>query len=414
MPPLIVTDSSYQFVPPHEGNLWPRLLSWYAMRLMKSRFGITELEIRDADKLASLVANGDGILLAPNHCRTSDSLVLQGLSRKIGQPFFVMASSHLFRGSRFMKWVLRRTGAFSVYREGLDRQALDTAIDILVKGKRPLVVFPEGALSQSNDRLNALMDGVSFIARTAARKLEKQSAEPRRQVYMVPIAIRFLFVGDLKQTVSPMLEEIERRLSWRTQSDLPLVERIYKVGNALLGLKETEYLGNPQPGDIAQRLQGLIDQLLCPLETEWLKGRKNESVINRVKELRRVIVPDMIDHAHDSKPLTQTELDRRWRQLEDMELAQTLSLYPKEYIASKPTVDRILETVERMAENLSGQEQAHGPMKVIVQIGDPFPVTAKRDRSGTGDPILNGLETQLTSMLAGLSDESRMHEDTAR
>ncbi|MEO2025710.1 MAG: 1-acyl-sn-glycerol-3-phosphate acyltransferase [Fuerstiella sp.] len=414
MPPLIVTDSNYEFVPPHQGNIWPRLLSRFATRMLRTRYGINSVEIRDQQKLAPLLSAEHGIVLAPNHCRMSDAMVLQSLSQSLRQPFFVMASSHLFRGSRLLKWALRRMGAFSVYREGVDRRAVETAIDIIAQGKRPLVLFPEGALSHANDRLNALMEGVSFIGRTAARKKQKAAPDSAAGVYVFPIAIRYLFQGDIADTAGPILADIERRLSWRTQGDMPIVERIYKVGNALLGLKETEYLGEPRPGHISDRLEALIDALLLPLEDEWLNGRSDDSVINRVKKLRQAVVPDMIsdnESAPDMTPLSATELDRRWRQLQDMQLAQALSLYPREYIASNPTVDRILETVERMAENLSGKEQVHPPMKAIIQVGDPIPVAAKRERGADGDPVLNRLEASLTAMLESLSRESKLCPD---
>lgn len=411
MPPLIVTESSYTFVPPHEGNFWPKVLSRFAMRIVRAKYRIDSIDVRGTEKLTPLLENGDGILLAPNHCRMSDALVLQGLSRELARPFFIMASSHLFRGSAMLKWALRRIGAFSVYREGVDRQAIDTATEILSTAKRPLVIFPEGALSHANERLNALMEGVSFIARTAARKLEREN-ETSRRVFVVPVAIRYLFRGDLDAAVNPMLEEIERRLSWRPHSELSHVERIYKIGNALLGLKEIEYLGNPQPGGIDERLQRLIDTLLLPLEEEWLKGRTNESVINRVKELRKAIVPDMIEK-DEGTPLPQAELDRRWRQLEDMSLAQSLSLFPKEYVATRASVDRILETVERMVEALSGEVPVHGPTSAVISVGEPFAVAAKRDRSAKTDPVLNHLESELTSMLAELSEHSKIPPERA-
>jgi len=419
MPPLIVTDSSYEFVPPHEGAIWPRLLSWYAIRLLRNEYGVTDVEIRGADRITELLRQKHGLLLAPNHCRMGDALVLQHLMKATGQPTFVMASSHLFRGSRLMKWALRRLGAFSVYREGVDRQAVETAIDNMVQGKRPLVIFPEGALNQANDRQNAMMEGVSFIARTAAKRVDKRNKEANeaRGVYVVPIAIRYLFKGDLEATVSPLLSDIERRLSWRPEDQTSLIDRIYKVGGALLGLKEIEYIGTTQEGSIANRLQNLIDHLLCPMEEEWIDGRNNGSVVNRVKELRKAVVPDMIegdDADGETVRLTQQELDRRWRQLEDMELAQALSLFPREYIASNPTVDRILETVERLAENLSGEGVAHGPMKVILQVGEPWQTSGKRDRGSDVDPVLNHLETQLTEMLGELSAESKSYESPTR
>ncbi|MCP4511076.1 MAG: 1-acyl-sn-glycerol-3-phosphate acyltransferase [Fuerstiella sp.] len=413
MPPLIVTDSSYEFVPPHQGRIWPRLLSRFSTRMIRTRYGVHSVEIRDQQKLATLLADGHGIVLAPNHCRMADAMVLQSLSQSLHQPFFIMASSHLFRGNRLIKWALRRIGAFSVYREGADRKAVETAVDIIVQNKRPLVLFPEGVLSHANDRLNALMEGVSFIARTAARKRQKADGDSK-SVCIVPVAIRYLFQGDLVTAAGPILADIERRLSWRTQDNMPIVERVYKVGNALLGLKETEYLGGPRPGHIADRLQALIDALLLPLEHEWLKSRNDDSVINRVKKLRQAVVPGMIcedEPATERTPLPSEELDRRWRQLQDMQFAQALSLYPREYIASRPTVDRILETVERMAENLSGKEQVSPPLKAIIQVGDPIPVAAKRERGTDGDPVLNQLEASLTDMLNSLSRESTLCSD---
>ena len=143
MPPLIVTDSSYEFIPPHQGHIWPRLLSRFATRVIRTRYGIQTVEIREQQKLATLLAAGHSILLAPNHCRMSDAMVLQSLSQSLRQPFFVMASSHLFRGSRLLKWALRRMGAFSIYREGVDRRAVEAAVELLAAGKRPLVLFPE-------------------------------------------------------------------------------------------------------------------------------------------------------------------------------------------------------------------------------------------------------------------------------
>ena len=397
MTSVLVADSKYQFVPPHEGKLWPRLLGRLMPHFLRRKHGITEIEVRGDDAIRKLLASGHGILLAPNHCRMSDAIVLQSLSRKLRQPFFVMASSHLFRGSRLLAWLLRRLGAFSVYREGIDRQAVQKGIDILVEGRRPLVLFPEGALSQANDHLNELQEGVSFIARSAAAKLEKTTVESTsspRKVYTVPVAIRYVYEGDIEATAGAMLSSIEKRLSWKTQEGQCLVERIYRVGNALLSLKELEYLGQSHTGELDERLTRLIDHLLTPLEIEWLGGAKAGAVILRVKELRRAILPAMIDGN-----LAPAELDRRWKHLETAGFAQSLSLYPARYVASKPTAERILETVERFNEHLNGDETVHGPMKAIIQVGEPIEVSPKRDRSAKVDALMQSVEQQLKQLL---------------
>jgi len=405
MAKLLPVDSRYQFVPPHTGSLWPRLLSWLVPGHLQRTYGVQEVRVEGAERIRELQRAGHGILLTPNHCRMSDALVLQALSADLDQPFHVMASSHLFRGSRLQSFLLRRMGAFSIYREGIDRAAVEQAVSILATASRPLVIFPEGALSQANDSLNALQEGVSFIARTAAVRCRRQSEASARQIFAVPVAIRYLFDGDLEAVAEPLLSSIEQRLSWKPLTGVPLVERIVRVGGALLALKELEYLGSAQAGTLAARQQRLIDHLLVPAELEWLKSQQTGSVIARVRDLRRAILPDMIEGQ-----LPAAEMDRRWAQLNQAELAQSLSLYPSDYVAGDPTVDRILETIERFNEHLNGTELQLGPRRAIIEVGEPIAASAQRDRSAGADPLLASIEQQLKSLLQRSSVHCRRYQ----
>jgi len=126
--------------------------------------------------------------------------------------------------------------------------------------------------------------------------------------------------------MAPVLEDMERRLSWKPQTDKPLVERIIKLGDALLTLKEIEYFEEPQVGDLKQRLTALIDHLLVPLEEEWLKGKRDGTVVARVKNLRAAILPEMV-----TGEITEAERTRRWGQLAEIYLAQQLFFYPPDY-----------------------------------------------------------------------------------
>src|SRR5205085_2509528 len=154
----------------------------------------------------------------------------------------------------------------SVYREGVDRQALNAAIGVLQEASRPLVIFPEGVITRSNARLGNLMEGTAFIARNAAKKRSQE--KPSGQVVIHPVALKYYFRGDINAAVTPALDDIERRLSWRPHRHLPLTDRILKVGLGLLSLKEIEYLGHAQTGANPERLARLIDHLLVPLEKE--------------------------------------------------------------------------------------------------------------------------------------------------
>lgn len=388
----VVYDKPYRFFPPHHGLLWPRLLQLTTRRRLRREFGIVSVECRGLERLQGAMAAGQGILLAPNHCRPCDPVVINEMCRQVGTAPLVMASSHLFMEGRFRAFMLRMAGAFSIYREGMDKQALTAGIDILTRAKRPLLVFPEGVISRHNDRLNSLMDGVTFIARSAAKK--RAEVNPAGQVVVLPVGIRYHFQGRLEETLCPVLNDIERRLSWRPKRDMPMTDRIVRVGESLLCLKEMEYLGAPQSGTIAQRVERLIDHVLVPLESEWLKGRREQTTVGRVKKLRIALLPDMVQGS-----ITDEERERRWRQLADMYLAQQMSCYPPDYIKSNPTPERLIETVERFEEDLTDVSRVHSPMTAVVHIGEPIVVSPQRDRGAAEDPVTAELERQLASLL---------------
>jgi 1-acyl-sn-glycerol-3-phosphate acyltransferase len=399
----LVFDKPYEFVPPYEGRFWPatlqKLVRWY----LRWSYGITEIECHGLDRLRQAHAAGQSILLAPNHCRPCDPFVVSELTRRAGTLPYMIGSWHLFMQGRFQAWILRRAGVFSIYREGVDRAAINAGIEILSAAKHPLVLFPEGVVSRANDRLNPLMEGVALIARSAAKRRAAQSSAtqtPAGQVVVLPVALRYLFQGDLAAAVSPVLTRIEQRLSWREQRELPLPERIKKLGEALLGLKETEYLGSSQPGPLFDRLQRLTDHLLAPIEAEYLRGAPEPGVVQRVKKLRAAILPDMIQGE-----LPEAERQRRWRQLADLYLAQQLAFYPVNYLGSGSNPDHILETVERLEEDLTDVCHIHPPMKVIATIGEPIVVSPVRERGAEHDPLMTNLETQLGDML-GIDHET--------
>jgi 1-acyl-sn-glycerol-3-phosphate acyltransferase len=384
----IVIDKPYVPVPPHRWRVWPVMLGFYLPRLLRKKYGVTRVDCVHADRLRQSISSGNGVLLTPNHCRDEDPMVLGRLSHAAGSPFFVMASWHLFMKDRMTTFLLRRAGAFSIYREGIDRTAVNTAIDILESAERPLVIFPEGYIARTNDVVHELLDGVSLMARTAAKRRAKK--DPNAKVLVHPVAIRYRFMGDINAAADKVLDTIEKRLTWSKQN-LPLAERIHKVGSALLALKELEHLGQADNGDVPPRLTKLINAILAPLEKEWLDEPHTDSVPTRVKRLRSAILPDMT-----KGELDEAESQRRWKQLADLYLAQQLDHYPPNYL--NPSADRILETIERLEEDLTDHITVHGEIHATVTVGEAIEVTGERER-GAVDPLLIQIREQLESML---------------
>ena len=249
----------------------------------------------------------------------------------------------------------------------------------------------------------ALLDGVSFIARTAAKKREKENGG---KVVVHPVAIKYQFKGDLAKTLEPVLSSIEHRFSWRSQSKLPLLERVFKLGRALLSLKELEYFGEVQTNyRLHQRLEKLIDRLLCPLEEQWHGSAKEGPIVPRVKALRMLIMPEMVRGT-----ISEEERAQRWEQLADIYLAQQVYSYPPDYLTTRPSADRILETVERFEEDLTDKVTVHGNLHCVLEVGEAIEVSPTRDRKAEVDPLMARIESDLQAMLDRLALESPVWE----
>lgn len=396
----VIIAKPYRFVAPHRSAWWWRMFRPLLPYYLRRFHGVVRVECRHAERLRASLEAGHGVMLTPNHCRPPDPMVLGVLSYAVGRPLYVMASWHLFMQNALQTFMLPRLGVMSIYREGTDREALKCAMQLTAEAQRPLVIFPEGVISRHNDKLNNLMEGTALMARGAAK--QRAALTPPGKVVVHPVAIRYFFDGDIRAAVDPVLGNIEHRLSWRSHAALPLAERIAKIGGALLALKEIEYFGAAQNGTLAERLPRLIDRLLTPLEAEWLKGRREKEIVQRVKLLRIAIVPDMV-----SGGLNAEELNRRWQQLAEIYLAQQLAFYPVGYWSENPTPERLLEVVEKFEEDLTDTTRIHTPIHVLVEVGEAIEVSPERARGGDGDPLMGAIKEQLESMLAASLVERR-------
>ena len=115
-----------------------------------------------------------------------------------------------------------------------------------------------------------------------------------REVVIHPVAIRYSFDGDVETAVAPVLDELEARLSWQPQHHLPMIQRIAKLGDAFLSLKEVEYLGVAQSGNPYDRADHFIEAVLGGSNRCWQQKDTSGGVVARVKRLRTVILPDMV------------------------------------------------------------------------------------------------------------------------
>jgi 1-acyl-sn-glycerol-3-phosphate acyltransferase len=389
----VVIDEPYEFVPPVYSEWWPTLLRFILKPYLRKSFGIHSIECRHVERLKASLAAGNSIMLAPNHCRMSDPMVLGVLGMEADCHLFAMASWHVFKQSRFQTFMTRRMGAFSILREGNDRQAIETAINIMLSKRRPLIVFPEGAITRHNDLIDEMMEGPSFIARQVAKRLKKEGKPG--EVVIHPVATRYAFQGDVAATLEPDLEALEKGLSWQPQRHLSVVDRIGRIGQAVLSLKEIEFAGAPSDGNLYERAEKLVEDVLSRLEAEWQTKDSSGNAMVRVKRIRSVILPDMM-----AGRVTPDERERRWRDLAALYYAQNISHYPRDYILREKNLpERVVETVERLQEDFADTFRVHEPFHAVIQVGEAIPVGTERVRDELGDPVMAEVRRQLQTMI---------------
>jgi 1-acyl-sn-glycerol-3-phosphate acyltransferase len=176
----LIIDKPYRFIPSRNSRFWSALVHLWLPRHLEKDHGISSCEAIHADRLRESLNAGHGTLLAANHCRPCDPMVIaRGLRPHVRCDFSTMASWHIFHQSRVQSFLLPRMGGFSMFREGMDRESLNHATQILGEAQRPLIVFPEGFITRSNDHLANLMDGVAFMARLGAKLAAK--IDPKRK-----------------------------------------------------------------------------------------------------------------------------------------------------------------------------------------------------------------------------------------
>ena len=371
------------FWPPRPSRAWDVLLEPLRVYYLRKFYGISRVELAGRENLGAIKL-GDGALLAPNHSHDSDPHVMMDVGKTLHRQLYFMAAWQVFLAHHGIDgWVMQRFGAFSVDREGCDRRAMRQASEIVSRGDW-LVVFPEGEIYHTNERLTPLREGVAFMALQAQREMDK--ANGGKSMWVVPTAIKYRYDEDITPALEKSTCELEKRFMIAAHDGDALPQRIVHLGEMLLTIKEKETLGHTQEalGDLPARLNAMINTLLASMETKQFgKTSDGDSVPLRVKVLRRALLEKMCDQAADDKVRHEAH-----DMLDDLHLVLQLYSYPGDYITAKPSVERMAETIEKFEEDTTGVAFPKGKRTAVVRLGQPIevkPMAGGRARAATGD-----------------------------
>jgi 1-acyl-sn-glycerol-3-phosphate acyltransferase len=385
----------YKHWPPKLTPWWFRLCKFWRDRDLRNQ-KMTDITIEGRDRIARVIDQQAGILLAPNHSFHWDSYCLLRAAEQLRLPFYFMTAWQVFAvSSRFTRESMQRCGCFSVDREGTDMAALKTAVEILKSKPNPLVVFPEGDIYHTNDRVTPFREGAAAMALMAARKSD-------RSVAVIPVAIKRWYSDDPTPSLAQTLSRIERSLHWSDKSHKPIKDRVLHLAEGLLALKETEHLRRTQQGSLRERIQGLMLAILDQCETEYGLVKKDCLAPERIKAVRQAII-----QRRESQRETATESDRRqWSEdMNKMFIATQLYSYPGTYLEDSDSMERLAETVDKLEEDVLGSTYptVHAARRVTVQFDVPIWLDKNSSKSITASELTTQMQSRVQSMLDSLN-----------
>lgn len=372
---------------------WIRVSRGYRRRQLARDQRIVRVDCDNLDVLQRVVADGSGVLITPNHSVHHDSAALYLAADQINQPMYFMAAWQVFAmSSKFQCWALRHLGCFSIDREGNDRQAFKQAVQILQDESEPLVIFPEGDIYHTTDYVTPFREGAAAIALSAAKRSQ-------RPIVALPCGIKFWYVEDPTEELLETVKTIEERLHLRPEVRKPLPERIHRLAEAALALKELDYLGHTSAGRLRDRIRSLTEFVISELEHRHdLSSRSTSTPPERIKALRQCVIQKLEEHVHDSDDSRREEL---YRDMDDMFFAMQLYSYRGDYLADNPSIERLAETVDKFEEDILQLDypNVRGRRRVAIHFGDAVPVSVGENRRDQVAELTRTLQTSVQVIL---------------
>ncbi|MAI32950.1 MAG: hypothetical protein CBE00_06330 [Planctomycetaceae bacterium TMED240] len=375
---------------PSVSPLLVKLLRPFRDRQRKRSIQISDIEVEGESIVQERLRNGEGVMLMPNHSSHADPYVIYSAADQIGTALHVMATWHVFDDKSWLaRWILTKHGCFSVDREANDIGAFRLATSILQEKQEPLVIFPEGEIYHCNGQVTPFREGAAAIAVAAARK-------SKRPITCIPCAIQYSYVDDPTSSLLATMSELETSIFWRPKTTEPLEKRIYEFAEALLMVKELEYLKTTQSGRLPERIASLREHILTNVEQRNEIASSTKSIPERVKTARKTIMEKEL--ASDLNPAQTNQLNH---DMEDLFLVVQSFSYPGDYVDNQPSIDRMAETIDKFEEDVLQKTTADikADRRVKVSFGEPVEVSGDRKVKSQASTITTTIEQRVQQML---------------
>jgi len=362
--------------------------------------GIESIDVTGGDIVAGALQTGSGVLLISNHSYHYDSYAMIEAGRRSGWYPHIMTAWQVFTlYGRVGQWFLQKHGCFSINREGTDKQAIRHSVSVLTRGMDPLLIYPEGDIYHSNDRVMPFREGAASIALMAQRKQE-------RPVLIIPCAMKCFYTRSPEQELHRMMDQLEAHIGWRPDSGRTLLDRIYRFGNGFLALKEVEYLGEARGGTMRERISFLANAILTQVRDRHQVPPRGKDLTERIRFLRIHLIGLSDQLRADEKKLSPSEKERQSARLQadmqDLFFVTQLSSYHGDYSAEAPTMERMAETIDKFEEDVFALQSPtpRGKRVACVRFGKPVELSHETASAAT---LTVRLEQSVQELLNSIS-----------
>ncbi|ACK67043.1 phospholipid/glycerol acyltransferase [Rippkaea orientalis PCC 8801] len=314
---------------------------------------------------------------------------------------------------KWLGWLFSRGGGIPIHRgKPLDRAALREARGLLINGRFPFTIAPEGATNGHGETLSPLEPGLAQLGFWGVEDLNK--ANRQELVYILPMGIRYYFVTPSWQKIEGLLGQLEsqsglevKQLSqehWKNPANY-LYPRLLSLGEHLLTKIEEFYrrfyhqslpkLNEDSSSNynqfLALRLQRLLDVALKVAENYFGLSSQG-SIIDRCRRLEEAGWNYIYrEDIKDLKTLSALDLGlANWvaeeadLRLKHMRMVESFVAVSANYIQEKPTAERFAETlwilfdtIERIKGKKMPRRPYLGKRWVKITIGEPICVTER-------------------------------------
>ena len=427
------TQPKLNFIPTAFNPVALRLVHWSLPILRRFRFlpwlpaRIREIEIINGKTLVELYHQFQigkiRLILAFRHSEVDDPLSgLHLLSRgipqiarqqriKIKSPIhshFMYDRGMTIWAGDWLGWLFSRIGGVPVHRgKPLDWQAIRQTRELLLNGKFPLVVAPEGATNGHSEIISPLEPGTAQLAFWCVGDLAK--AQRVEQVIVLPINIQYHYLNSQWSNLDRLLSQLEADCglsplaidAGNSQPQALYYPRLLRLGEYLLTEMEQFYrdfyhCNLPPTTDAADRESNLTLRLKKLLDTSlevaesYFGVAKTGNIIERCRRLEEAgwsyIYRQENKRTKSLSPVKQGLADWIAAEAElrmlHMRLVESFVAVTGTYVREKPSFERFAETslilfdaIARIKGNKTPSRPRLGWRKSTMTIGEPINVS---------------------------------------